>query len=84
MITEFFIDLTCGIVAGFLSLMPQASLDLSGLEDVGNIIGRVGPMNEFFPVVTLGACLGLVLAVKFYMLGYHLVMFVYHQFWGSS
>ena len=84
MVTEFIIGMTCGIISGFLDLMPSFTIDMSSLAAAGEAIGRAGALEAYFPVTTLFICFALVLGLKLWMLGYRLVLFVYHQFWGSA
>ena len=83
-ITEFMIDLTTGIIAGFIPLLPPVTFDSAGFTATTTAFSRMGALNGYFPVATLGLCLGLVFGLKLWMLAYRLVLFIYHQFWGSD
>jgi hypothetical protein len=84
MITELFILAMLPALTGLLSLLPSVILDLTSLQAVGSIGSTAGMLNGYFPVATLGMCMGLVLGLKGFMLGYRVILFVYHQIWGSS
>lgn len=84
MITEFFIDMWAGLTAGFLTLLPAWEADTSSFSQIAAVMAGFGGMNGFFPVATLGICLGLVMGLKLFMLWYRFAFFVYHQIWGSD
>lgn len=84
MILDLLLELFATIVAGFLSLTPSVSFSAESLLPIAAAVQGVGAANEYFPVHTLGLCLGVVFGLKVLMLGYRLVLFIYHQFWGSS
>lgn len=85
MITAWLLGLLLGTLSGMLGLIPGGVLDMSGMvANVSMISSLAGTLNGYFPLVTLGICLGVVLGLKLLMMGWRLVLFVYHQFWGSS
>lgn len=84
MIIVALLGILLATVGGLLNIIPVAAIDVSGLvANVSQVSGLAGTLNGYFPLVTLGMCLGVVLGLKLLMLGYRLVLFVYHQFWGS-
>lgn len=85
MITEALLSLVVATLTGMLNLAPTWTFDMSGIStNAGSIAGLVSAWNGYFPVVTFGTCLGLVFGFKVGMLGWRFILFVYHQFWGSS
>ena len=85
MITTALLVVALGSLAGLLNIVPVASIDVSGLTvNASMVAGLAGTLNGYFPLVTLGVCLGVVFALKLFMLGYRLVLFIFHQFWGAS
>lgn len=85
MITAALLVLTLATVTGLLNIAPVASIDVSALAvNASTVAGLGGTLNGYFPVVTLGVCLGIVFGLKVFMLGYRLVLFIFHQFWGAS
>ena len=72
------------MLSGLLGLLPAARLDFSALAGVAAVGDGAAMLNGYFPIATLGLCLALVFGLKIFMLGYRVLLFVYHQFWGSS
>jgi hypothetical protein len=84
-ITSTLLVLCLSTLTGLLNIAPVAAIDVSGLAvNVSTVAGLAGTLNGYFPLVTLGVCLGIVFGLKVFMLGYRLVLFVWHQFWGAS
>lgn len=85
MITDAVVVFLLQSVRAVLALVPgwapppdafgQVSVSLGALAAVG---------NGYFPVVVTGVCLVLVLSLKVALLAWRVVLFVYHQFWGSN
>jgi len=46
--------------------------------------GMLGSMNGYFPISVLLGCLVLLLSLKVFLLGWRVVLFIYHQFWGAD
>jgi hypothetical protein len=85
MITAALIAMFLSTLTGLLNLAPTTSIDVSGLTaNVGTVASLAGTLNGYFPLFTLGMCLGVVFGLKVFMFGYRLVLFIWHQFWGSS
>ena len=85
MITTWMLTVLVSTITGLLNIAPTAAIDVSGLAvNVSTVSGLAGTLNGYFPLMTLGVCLGVVFGLKVFMLGYRLVLFVWHQFWGSS
>lgn len=85
MITFALVALFLGTITGMLNIAPTATIDVSSLAtNAATISSLAGTLNGYFPLVTLGVCIGIVLGLKVFMLGYRLVLFIFHQFWGSS
>lgn len=84
MITDLILELFTSILAGFLSLAPQVSFNAESIASIAGAINGLGAANGYFPVNTLAICLAAVMGLKVIMLGYRLLLFIYHQFWGSS
>lgn len=85
MITAWLLILFLSTVTGLLNIAPTASIDVGALAaNTGTVAALGGTLNGYFPLVTLGVCIGVVFGLKVFMLGYRLVLFIWHQFWGSS
>lgn len=86
MITEALLSVVVGLVEWIVSITPtfgvELDLDLAGFfEDVGENAQR---LNGWFPVATLAICIGILLAVQAITTVWGFVLWLYHQFWGSS
>lgn len=85
MITGTLLVLALSTLTGLLNIAPTAAIDVSALAaNTGTVAALGGTLNGYFPLVTLGVCLGIVFGLKVFMFGYRLVLFIWHQFWGSS
>jgi len=84
-ITGWLIALFLSTVTGLLNIAPAATIDVAALAtNTGTVAALGGTLNGYFPIATLGVCLGIVFGLKVFMFGYRLVLFIWHQFWGSS
>jgi len=85
MVTGALIGLIFGGVRAVMGLVPvwdpAADPFSSAAFDVG---GMAGALNGYVPVALLGLCLVLLLSLKVFMLGWRLIVFIYHQFWGAE
>jgi len=85
MVTAALIGLVFGGVRAVMGLVPQWDPAADPFGSVSsNLAGWVGSMNGYFPVTVLGLCLVLLVSLKVFMLGWRLIVFVYHQFWGAD
>lgn len=84
MITELLLLALIPMLTGMLGAIPASTVDLGSLAVVVRIADSAAMLNGFFPVATLGTCLGLIFGLKTFMFGYRIVLFVFHQFWGSD
>jgi hypothetical protein len=85
-ITDALISGFLGFVSGFLSLVPSFGIPgIPNFNDFGVTIGvQLGQVNRFVPLADLFIIIGLALLIAIAMTVWHGVLFVYHQFWGSS
>ncbi len=85
MITQLLVGIILGTISGMLSLAPSWQVDLSPLANAVHDFGhKAATFNGYFPLITLGLCLAIVFGLKAGMFGWRLILFIYHQFWGSS
>lgn len=85
MITEFLLETVVGIVLGLVQMTPASTVDYSQLHDQSQQVGALASaLNGYTPVAQVGAALVLLVALKLALLAWQGVMFIYHQFWGSS
>jgi hypothetical protein len=84
-ITEALISFVAQAARAVLGLVPQWSPPAHAFGQMSHAFGAYAAVgNGYFPVVVTGVCLGLVLALKVGLLAWRVVIFVYHQFWGSN
>lgn len=87
MITETLLRVAVGLVSWFASIVPDFGLDLGSL-DVGafwaDLGARVAALNGWVPVLAAGGVAVAFLIVQVAMSVWGLVVWVYHQFWGSD
>jgi hypothetical protein len=68
-----------------MGLVPSWGVVANPFESVSfSLGGMFGSMNAYFPVSVLLGCLVLLLSLKVFLLGWRVVVFIYHQFWGSN
>lgn len=85
MITEALLTFMAEAVGAVLGLVPQWEPPTEALAASSSSLGAsAARANGYFPVVTLGACLVLVLGFKVFLIVWRLVVFIYHQIWGSD
>jgi len=78
MILDALIGLVVGLFTGILGLIPAYSPD-ARLSSFGTSLGSsVAGLDGVFPVVALGACIGIVLAVRLFIAAWDLLVFLYH------
>lgn len=85
MIVLAIVVVVVGLVLGLVGNLPTYTLDLSQVQQDASQIGAwASALNGYAPIVQLGAAIGILLGLKLALLGWHTVVFIYHQFWGSS
>lgn len=85
MITDAIIAAFFGGINALLSLMPTYVLPEGLTVDRTLIIGQYASLsNNIFPLGTIIQIAGLGIGLKLLMFGWDFIVFIYHQFWGSS
>lgn len=85
MVTEAIVSALIGILQGLVSPLPTMTVDASTINTQATSAGALASaMNGYAPVQTLGVALALVFGVKVALLGWQVVVWIYHQFWGSN
>lgn len=85
MVTDALIAFVFGSVRAVLGLIPTWQPPADAFSSTSISLGSIaGTGNGWFPVVTLGVCLVFILALKVFLLGWRVVVFIYHQVWGSN
>lgn len=79
MILDAIIRFLLAILNGVLGLFPAWSLPFSPEDVGGGIALGVLTANAFFPVSTLGACLGAILALRVVMFGWAICVWAYDK-----
>jgi hypothetical protein len=83
-ITDLIISFTVSVVNAVQAILPSWSISLPSISSTGTAIGGYAALwNGYFPVATLATCLAAVLGVKVFLSAWRVVLFTYHQFWGS-
>lgn len=85
MITDFVLDAIFGGIGALLGLAPSVTFpDTSGGTSGAWGIGIIHNMNNIVPISTAVSCLLALLALRVAMQAWDILVFVYHQFWGSG
>lgn len=87
MITEILVTLVVNFVEWFVSLVPDFGLSLNHL-DFGDTWASLGSaasaLNGWVPVLVVAGCAVVFFGVQVVMSVWGLIVWVYHQFWGSD
>jgi hypothetical protein len=89
MITNLFLNLIWAPIHGIFNLLPTAGAGL-GINTLATTITTssywpsLGWANNYFPLDLTVNLFTVLLGVYFTLLGIRVVVWVYHQFWGSD
>jgi hypothetical protein len=85
MVVEFLMEMIGGVIRGLVSLLPASPVNP---DEVGDSFYSVGGMasalNGYVPILALAAGITVLIGFRLALLLWQGIMFVYHQFWGSS
>ena len=85
MIIEALLKIISGIVRGFASMLPTHHVDTAALgETVGQIGAYAGALDGYAPMTQLGLALAFLVTLKLALMAWNVILFIYHQFWGSA
>ncbi|MDR1188132.1 MAG: hypothetical protein LBK95_11875 [Bifidobacteriaceae bacterium] len=85
MITEFILECLFGLIRGLIALGPSYTPPVADAASQASMVGATASgLNSYAPVGTLALVLALLVAAKLALMVWQLVVFIYHQFWGSS
>lgn len=85
MITAAIIGLMFGGIRAVMGLVPTWDSAADPFGSAAFSVGSmVGALDGYAPVAVIGVSLVLLLSLKVGLLGWRLVVFVYHQFWGAD
>lgn len=79
MIVDKFVAILFGIINGVLSLFPAWQLPFDMPALAADMATGVSRLNAFFPVSTLGACIGAVIGLKLVMFVWDIAVWVYDK-----
>lgn len=85
MITEALVHFVGQSLRAVLGLIPTWNPPVDPFTGSAYAVGGMaGALNGYFPVSTILVCLTLLVGLKVALLGWRLIVFVYHQVWGSD
>lgn len=85
MITDAIINALLGGINALLSLLPSYELPDGRDSEFGYQLGAlVSQADHIFPLATITKIIGLAFALRILMASWDLIVFIYHQFWGSN
>lgn len=85
MITDALITFTLASFRAIVGLLPAWVVPVPALSAMSGFVGDAAARADgYFPVLTTIVCAGVVLTVRVGLLAWRVVIFVYHQFWGSN
>ena len=85
MITYALLLLVVNVVLGTVANLPPYTLDTTAINANAEQVGAwASALNGYAPIGQLGLVLGLLVGLKLALLAWQAVLFIYHQFWGSS
>lgn len=87
MVTEVLLTLVVGFVEWFVGLVPDFGLTLNTLDLAGVWSGlgtAASGLNGWVPLTAMVGSLVAYLTVQVVMSVWGLIVWVYHQFWGSD
>ena len=85
MITDAVVTFVLGLLTSTLDLVPAFSFPDAAAAGAGTkVAGIVAPIGAIIPLGTMAAAIGAGIAFSLALSGWRVVLFIYHQFWGSS
>lgn len=84
MITLWLLQLVVGLIIGVDQLVPDLDIG-DGIGDVtGQFVGAMFLLDGYVPLTDIWIAVAVLFAARIGMAAWHGVVWVYHQFWGSS
>jgi hypothetical protein len=84
MITELLLTLVVGIMVGLDQLIPDLALGDGIGESVGAFTSQMLVLSNYVPLIDLWAAVLTLALLRLGMSAWHLIVWLYHQFWGSE
>lgn len=82
MITEWIITVFLASIDALFSLFP--SFTVPTFDSPTGAFAKIGTLNKLFPVTTLILCILAAVTIMVALYLWDAILFIYHQFWGSS
>lgn len=83
MITDMIIGGFLGFIRTLVSLIPDIPMpDISAGN--GQFLSTAGSLNSILPLSTILIATAAALALRFGLVAWDAIVWVYHQFWGGS
>lgn len=79
MIIDAIVGILFGIIKGLLGLLPVLDLPAGLVVSASGLGDGLATANTFFPVTTLGTCIGIVLAVRLFVFGWDFLVWLYEK-----
>jgi len=83
MITDAIIQFFGGLIFFFINAFPAVTLDLSYANGLNQIVSQMSKFSSLFPLTALLYALSIVISFEIAFFGFRLIMWAYHQVWGS-
>jgi hypothetical protein len=84
-ITDALVGGFLSFLTGFMVLAPAWSLPTLPAISYGQTIGNyVGSINRYLPLTDMAIMFAAAIVISLALSYWHLIFFVYHQFWGSD
>jgi hypothetical protein len=84
-VTEFVLECLFGLIRGLIALGPTYTPPIAeAARQAETVGGTAAGLGGYVPVGQLALVLALLVVAKLALLAWQLIVFIYHQFWGSS
>lgn len=85
MIVKFLYELVFGILRLIGTFLPEFPYDFAPLVDGAEEVGAIASTaNGWFPVTTLGLCIGFLFALRLVLSGWQMALFIYARIPGKA
>lgn len=79
MIIDAIVNILFAVLQGVLGLLPVLDLPAGLTVSASGLGDGLATANTFFPVTTLGTCLGIVLAVRLFLFAWDFLVWLYDK-----
>lgn len=84
MVTEALLVILAASARGLFALVPAVDIGLGLFEQAYQVGTWFTALNRYVPMGAVIGVLFMLLALKLFLFGWRVVIWIYHQFWGSS